>query len=145
LTSLHVEDVEGNRLAAVCSGMDVVFSFGFQCDESGGLPKNVDVGFGVNSSNDQRLFILYSSFVGQTFDIVSYTGVFRCYVSKFPLSSGCYLVGARVTVEGEEADWPWNGVGYLDVEAGDFYGTGSKGFNEPTYFMVNGRWEVQKV
>ena len=90
------------------------------------------------------LFVLYSSYIGQSFESVPPDGIFRCHVSNLPLSPDRYLVGARLTVGGEESDWPWNGVGYLDVEIGDFYGTGSKGFDGTTPFLVAGKWEVLK-
>ncbi len=143
LTSFHIEDTEGNKLVAARSGMDVVFVFGFRCLDRE-KPKNVDIGFSISSGNDQILFVLYGSYTGQVFETVPLFGVFRCYVSRLPLSPGRYRVGARVTVGREEADFPRNGVGYLDVEAGDFYGTGSMGFDGLTPFLVTGKWEVRE-
>jgi hypothetical protein len=61
------------------------------------------------------------------------------------LSPGRYRVGARITTGGEEADWPRNGVGYLDVESGDFFRSGSEGFRGPTPFLVNGTWDVRNT
>ncbi len=144
LTSFHVEDVEGKKLAAARSGMDVNLVFGFHCCHSEN-PRNVDIGLSLSSGDGQMLFVLYSSYVGQTFETVPSTGVFCCHVPTLALSPGRYRVGARVTVGGEEADWPWNGVGNLDVEAGDFYGTGSQGFKGPTPFLVTGKWEVRET
>ena len=142
MTSFHVEDREGRRLTAARSGMDIVFVFGYQCrhDE---IPQAVDVGFSISSAHDQMLFVLYSSFTGKTFMPMSSSGTFRCYVAKLPLSAGRYRVGGRVTVGGEEADWPSIGIGYLDVVSGDFYGTGSKGFDRSTPFLVAGKWEAR--
>ncbi|RPF47021.1 lipopolysaccharide transport system ATP-binding protein [Thermodesulfitimonas autotrophica] len=144
LTSFHVEDHKGNRLEVVRSGMDLVFVFGFRCQE-GQIPTNVDIGFSLHSDKDQMLFVLYSSYVGQTFETVPSEGAFRCYVPHFPISRGRYRIGARVTVNGEEADWPQDGVGYLDVEDGDFYGTGRKGFEGNTPFLVSGKWDVKRA
>jgi len=142
LMSFHVEDKDGNKLAAVCSGMDVVFVIGFQCLE-GENPKNVDIGISLGTNKDQLLCVLYSSFVGQTFQTVPRSGVFRCHVTRFPFSPGRYYIGARVVVGGEEADWPRDGVGYLTVEVGDFYHTGSKGFTGTAPVLMNGLWKVQ--
>ena len=141
LTSFHVEDVHGNILPAVQSGMDVVFVFGFECRD-GAPARNVDIGFSLHSRFDQALFVLYGSYLGQTFDVVPPAGSLRCLLPKLPLASGRYGVGARMVVGGEEADWPWNGVGYLEVETGDFYGTGSKGFDGGAPFLVSGMWSV---
>jgi len=144
LTGFHIEDAEGNRLTTARSGMDVEFVFAFEClDEEG--PRGVDVGFSIHSSNDQTLLVLYSSYLGQIFDAVPSTGAFRCFVPKLPLSAGHYRVGARVTVGGEEADWPRNGVAHLDVVPGDFYGTGSEGFGRATPFLLSGTWHVQET
>jgi lipopolysaccharide transport system ATP-binding protein len=142
LTSFHVEDAQGNRLAAARSGMDIVFVFGFQCRD-GEKPKNVDMGFSIGDGGNQLLFVLYSSYVRQAFETIPAVGEFRCCVRRIPLSPGRYSVGARLTVGGEEADWPQNGVGYLEVENGDFYGTGKKGFEGSTPFLVTGQWRVQ--
>jgi hypothetical protein len=47
-----------------------------------------------------------------------------------------------VTVAGEDADFPQDGVGFIHVEPGDFYGTGSPGFPGKTYLMMTGSWGV---
>jgi len=146
LNSFHVEDTNGNRLGAVSSGMSVVFVFGYTRTEN--LDK-VDVGLSISTASDQMLFVLYSSYMGDMFSSLPPCGEFRCRVERLPLSPGKYNVGARVEVSGEEADWPRDGVGFINVELGDFYGTGSKGFfgtslAVPTPFMIDGEWSVQR-
>jgi lipopolysaccharide transport system ATP-binding protein len=143
LTSFHIEDVNGNTLRGVRNGMDFKFVLGFQCRESAS-PRNVDVGFSVHSPDDLTLFGLYRSYTSTLFDASPRRGQFHCLVENFPLVSGRYRVHARVTVMGEEADWPRNGIGYVDVEPGDFYRTGSHGFTDgPSLFMVNGKWDIR--
>jgi len=141
LTSFHLEDTEGNQVSVARSGMDVVFAFGFQCQE-GETPRNVDIGFSIHSERDQALFVLYSSYTGQVFDKLPTVGFFRCHIPNLPLHSGCYRVGARITIGQEEADWPRTGVGYLEVAEGDFYGTGNRGFARSAPFLVNGNWTL---
>jgi lipopolysaccharide transport system ATP-binding protein len=147
LTSFCVEDRQGNQLVAARSGMDVVFVFGFETPTNGS-PEKVDIGFSIHSEshhNEVVLLVLYSSYVGQVFAVVPRTGVFRCFVPRLQLAAGRYRVGARVVENGEEADWPWNGVGYLDVEQGDYYGTGSAGFGAGAPILLNGKWEVREL
>jgi len=143
LTSFHIEDTTGARVGVVHSGMDVVFVLGFQC-AAGERPKNVDIGFSLSSAEDQLLTVLYSSYVGQTFAPPP-SGEFRCVVRNFPFTGGRYGVGVRVLVDGDEADWPRDAAGFLDVEAGDFYGTGSKGFEGSTPLLLNGAWTVNEA
>ena len=48
-----------------------------------------------------------------------------------------------MTVDGEEADWPRDSAGGFFVEAGDFYGSGRKGCDGATSFLVDGKWGVR--
>ncbi|MGH7902279.1 MAG: hypothetical protein ACRENZ_11140, partial [Thermodesulfobacteriota bacterium] len=107
--------------------------------------RNIDMGFSIHSPNDQPLFVLYSSYVGQVFQTLPFSGEFRCLVPKLPLAGGRYRVGARVTVSNEDADWPRDGVGYLNVESADFYGTGSKGIDRSDCFLIAGEWKVEGI
>jgi lipopolysaccharide transport system ATP-binding protein len=141
LVSFHLEDIEGNKVPVARSGMDVVFAFGFQCQE-GKTPRNVDIGFSIHSERDQTLFVLYSSYTGQVFDKLPAVGIIRCHIPNLPLDTGRYRVGARVTIGGEETDWPRSGIGYLEVAEGDFYGTGNKGFARKAPFLVSGTWTL---
>jgi lipopolysaccharide transport system ATP-binding protein len=141
LTGFHIEDKHGRRVAALQSGKDAVFVFSYSCAR-GDVPKNVSVGFGLFSSTGQLLFVLYSSYTGQDFDAIPLFGQFRCQVPRLPLAAGRYRVGARVTVDGEEADWPRDAIGYVDVELGDFFGTGAAGFGGNCPFLVEGSWSV---
>jgi lipopolysaccharide transport system ATP-binding protein len=74
---------------------------------------------------------------------VSPKGEFRCRIDKFPFTPGRYGVHSRVVVDGQEADWPRESVGCIDVQNGDFYGTGSKGYNRDAAFLVQGHWELR--
>jgi lipopolysaccharide transport system ATP-binding protein len=141
LTGFHVEDVLGNELQTVQSGMDVVFVFDYDSPDAMPL-RHVDIGFSLHSRFDQTLFVLYSSYGGQTFDDLPPLGCFKCLVRKLPLAHGQYGVGARAVVGREEADWPRNAVGYLEVEQGDYYGTGSPGFDGGAPLLVPGAWSV---
>ena len=140
LTDFRIEDRCGNTLACATSGMDVVFAFDYRVNGDG-TPRRVDVGFSIASRFDQLLCVFYSSYAGRYLDPSTRHGSFRCAIKRLPLAPGRYVVGARVAVDHEEADWPRSGVGYLDVEAGDFYGTGSTGFRGAPV-LIDGVWTV---
>lgn len=136
----YIEDSNGHHVNTVQSGKDAYFVFNYESSSNEEL-KNVDVGFGIFSSDGQLLFVLYSSYLGQKFNLSSRNGQFRCKISKLPLAPGRYRVGARITVNNLEADWPREGIGYFDVVAGDFFGTSSIGFGK-TKFLVDGSWKI---
>lgn len=140
LTSFRVEDDNGNKLSALQSGMDIVFVFGYKSHEAKNMD-NVDIGFSIHSTlNNQTFTVLYSSYKGEEFDAICDEGFFRCKIFHFPFSAGKYRIGARITVNGIEADWPFDGVGFIEVIEGDFYGTGNKGFEGNAPFLVDGKW-----
>jgi lipopolysaccharide transport system ATP-binding protein len=142
LTSFHLEDGAGNPVGAAQSGADAVVVLGYECPP-GVDPRRVDVGISVSTENDQMLFVLYSSYVNQEFGAVPTSGQIRCRLPRLPLAPSRYRLGARVTEGGDEADFPWNGVGYFEVEPGDFYRTGRSGFDGSTAFLVAGDWDVR--
>jgi len=144
LSGFHLEDEDGQMIAAARSGMDVTFVFTYECTDAL-QAKNVDVGLSVHSSvNDMSLFVLYRSYCNMLFKSLPSRGTFRCRIPRLPLAAGRYRIGVRVVVNGTESDRPQNGVGYIDVESGDFYGSGQKGFGGRSPFLVDGTWDVQE-
>jgi len=142
LTGFGLEDSYGNRMSAARTGQDVSFIFSYESREKNPL-SDVDVGFGLYSNTGYLLFVLYASYTAKQFDRIPSKGSFRCEISKLPLAAGRYLVGARILVRGDEADWPQEGIGYFNVEAGDFFGTGNSGF-KGCPFLVSGKWSVSQ-
>lgn len=140
LASFHIENSQSQTISVTSSGQDTYFVLGFTCTD-GEKAKGVDVGISLHQGN-QALSVLYSSYTGTTFSSLPPEGQFRCLIPDFPLSAGRYRVGARVTVGGEESDWPRDGIGYIDVETGDFYETGRSGFGGSAPLLINGNWEV---
>jgi hypothetical protein len=47
-------------------------------------------------------------------------------------------------VNNEEADWLFGGAGFIQVENGDFFGTGKIGFSNPNMLNISGDWS-QKI
>jgi lipopolysaccharide transport system ATP-binding protein len=142
LVSFHLEDTEGHRLDIVQTGMDVEIVLGFRTSRRQRV-HNVDIGFSLHLQDTTALAVLYSSYTGKTFDVETGAGEFRCRLKKIPLKEGRYLLGVRVVADEEEADWPRGMVGHIDVEAGDFYGTGTKGFEGGAPLLLAGEWTMK--
>jgi lipopolysaccharide transport system ATP-binding protein len=144
LTEFHVDNGSGVRLGELASGNDAHFVFRYEVSSVAVLPlSRVDVGISLHTEDDRTLFVLYSSYLGKTLTIDSPSGEFRCLIPRLPLSAGRYRVHARVCVGHDEADWPRDGVGFVDVIAADFYRSGNAGTTGGTYFLVDGNWAVQ--
>lgn len=142
ITSFWVEDVHGRRIRDAMSGTDVDLVLAYETHEGKDL-RRVDPGISIHTETGETLFVLYSSYLGGLLDVKGPRGELRCRLERLPLNPGRYVVAARVTVNGEEADWPRDGIACLNVEAGDFYRSGSLGANGATRFLVSGMWQTR--
>jgi len=140
LTHASILDRNGERIHVLRSGMDVTVALDYVTQ--GGESRNVDVGIAFHRLDGSRLFGLYQSFLGPPFALIPPAGTFRCDIPNFPLAAGRYELHGRVLVGSEEADWPRQSVLTVNVEAGDFYRSGSTGFGSHAIFMVQGAWNV---
>ena len=140
-TGFRLEDPLGMPLAAVVAGQTVVVVLEYEVPRDADVA-DVDVGFSFATATNSLLFVLYSSFTGVYFHRVPCRGEFRCVVERFPLAEGTYLVGARATVRGLEADWPREAIALVQVLPGDFYEAGHAGFGTGAPLLVDGKWSV---
>jgi lipopolysaccharide transport system ATP-binding protein len=134
-----VHDAHGNPIQSVLSGQDIIFRFRILVHLPG--LRNLDFGLSMKDSADHSIFVLYSGYQKVYFDYPEpgeYT--LECKISDFPFSKGRYKIGARVLVQNLEADWIHDGVGFINVESGDFYSTGSFGFDKHGITLIKGSW-----
>jgi lipopolysaccharide transport system ATP-binding protein len=145
-TSFHVEDEAGLPIHTAQSGQNVTLVFGFSCPGEPIEGRQVNVGFGLHLSTGERLTILYASHTGEEFTLLPATGAFRCQITRLPFNPGRYYVFPRIEVNGVEADFPRDGIGYVDVESGDFYNTGRQTIDQSySSFLISGRWRLGLV
>jgi lipopolysaccharide transport system ATP-binding protein len=142
LTDFYFEDDSGNKIKHVQSGSDFNVVFRFKCAPSVAVGK-VNIGISLHQEDETTICVFYSSYTGQTFQTVPASGTFHCHIKRLPLKQGRYLLGVRVEADGEEADWPRGMIGALEVIAGDFYGTGAKGFDGSAPLLLTAAWSVR--
>lgn len=142
LSDFHLEDTKGRQVSALQSGADAIFAFTIS-NRTGKSIQRLDAGFSIHDATGSQVFtILYSSYQNHEFEMTSARGCIRCKVPELPLAAGRYRIGARLTLQGVETDWPQDGVGWLDVIEGDFYGSGHKGFGSHAPFLLKGDWNL---
>jgi lipopolysaccharide transport system ATP-binding protein len=140
LTGFSVEDGCGNKTPVIFSGTEAVFVFDYEVSGDR-TPQNVSVGFSIHTPSGDMLTVFYSDYAGVTFSDLRRTGKFKCRVRDFPYSTGRYYVGVRVLANGREVDWPQEFIGCVEVEEGDFYGSGNNSSHSGTGpVLVRGEW-----
>lgn len=140
LVDFRVSDPFGNTIETILSGEDVIFEFSLRTGS--GSVKNIDLGFSLQDADDRLLTVLYSAFQNEYFDASgNQLLIIQCLIRSFPFTYGKYKVGARVLADNEEADFPLEGISYINVEEGDFYRSGNPGFSNPGLSMIKGEWD----
>jgi lipopolysaccharide transport system ATP-binding protein len=140
LTGFGIENEDGNPLTAVSSGEPVILAFDYQIKSNRRL-RDVSIGFSIHSKLGDTLSVLYSDYTGVTFSDLPERGTLRCRIEDFPFSIGRYHIGARLMAGRAEADWPRGPIGFIDVQAGDFYGTGNSSHSGIGPVLLRGEWQ----
>lgn len=141
ITGFSVEASSGKRLSSVACGQDIILVFDYEIPINRN-PKNVSVGFSLHNNFGDMLSILYSEYCGELFSNLEKSGKICCQIKDFPYASGQYQIRARVLANGIEADWPRETIGTIDVEAGDFYGTGYVPEPGTGSMLIRGIWSA---
>jgi lipopolysaccharide transport system ATP-binding protein len=140
LTSFRIEDDAGNPVVGARTGETCMFVFDYECPS--GLPqRNVLASFAISTAAGAPLVLHRTNFTGEDFELVPPKGSIRCTVPRFPLIPGSYLIATYVEVGSELADH-LTVAAQLDVEPGDFFGTGHTGIAGHSPFLIEGSWSL---
>jgi lipopolysaccharide transport system ATP-binding protein len=138
-----IEDEQGHSISNVIVGKKVNFRIFYQICSFGKL-SNVTVAISLSAITGQFMTMLCNEISeGILFESVPETGYFNCFIERFPFPPGSYFLNITVRSNGVIEDWIQEAV-ILNVEAGDFFGTGRVPPSSHTGFFVNQRWSVQR-
>lgn len=110
-------DIEVNKLI---SGNELTIKFEIFSSQ---YFKGVSAAIGFFSQMDERKIVFFSEFKNKIFDINKGSGTFVCKIDKFPLSAGILKFNILIKRGEENINWIRD-AGTLEIEDGDFYGTG---------------------
>jgi lipopolysaccharide transport system ATP-binding protein len=139
-TNYQLTDKSGQVLISAQSGQDVVMAFDYESKGNSPL-QNVHIAIGVHDIYDDNLFHLSTSVGGSDFSTLPPKGRILCRLPRLPLQPGRYTYNLYSSIGGEIADWIQN-VGLINVEAGDFYGSGKLPPPQQGSFLVDHSWDV---
>jgi lipopolysaccharide transport system ATP-binding protein len=100
---------------------------------------NISFAIGFFTLKDSFLFSCRSDVVGSRINIASGRGEVFCEIPKFPLSSGKYYFNVIAYKNNETIDWVQK-AGFIEVDAGDFFGTGRLPAIEYNGVFVMNKW-----
>lgn len=141
LTDFRLQNDEGEDINAAMTGQDLTICLGYEY-EGPRVREKVSVGFSFHTLNGDCLFNIYTYHTGDDFTDLDRVGEFRCKIRHLPINAGRYIIYARIVVGETESDFPKDPVGFVEVEPGDFYGTGrlttDRGYIP---FLVDASWQ----
>ncbi|MCI9843877.1 polysaccharide ABC transporter ATP-binding protein [Flavobacterium pectinovorum] len=136
-----IENKYGNRIDKILTGDSINLVFILKVNEES---KRINLGFSLHNQYEDILTYLYSDFqdicfTGNRQDLLRVS----CKINEFPLNDGNIIIKGRIEVDGVESDWLREPIAIIDIENGDFYGTGRVSeLNTP--FLIKGIWELSK-
>ncbi|MEQ8232066.1 MAG: ABC transporter ATP-binding protein [Gammaproteobacteria bacterium] len=138
-TELYLEDFQGRRLHQPVSGEDCVLCIAFETHTEAPL-RDVDIGLAICDQHGHWITRLSTYVNDAVFEQIDGGGVFKCRVSRMPLTAGDYGVGLRITSQGDVLDYIIN-AGRFTIYEGDFFGTGRLETHSPVLLMHDWLWE----
>lgn len=134
IIDFYATNVIGGKIISLLTGEDVIFNFTINSNKN----CEIDLGFSFFSSEGIMISNLYASYQNQKFQIKEGINTISCLVRNFPFNLPRIIVRAVLYADGILSDWPQTHLGILDIEKGDYYGTGKASSN--TQFLFKGEW-----
>ena len=142
--ALRFESVTVRNVSAgsglVRSGDDVELSIAYQSDQP--TLSNVHVNVIIHGPLDEQLCQLSSGPQRGDFERIPGCGAFVCRIPRLPFEAGAYRITVYSTVNADVADWVMHAA-VMDVEPGDYFGTGRMNDEGQGHFLVTHNWDVQ--
>ena len=116
-------NTENNHLLDIAvSGQNITIKIYYE-NFSDKVLKDVNIGMSFHNNQGMFLFACGSRPIGVTYDIYPGLGSISCQIKKLPLSAGRLYHSLHCDYNNETLD-NLQEAGYIDIEKGDYYGTG---------------------
>lgn len=139
--SFRILNEKGNEEKALQSGKNYYFEVGYLNNVRYSF-NNVTVGIDFFDEKGNRLLLLKSNFTNHTFTFNSDKGYVLCGIKNFPLVQGLYRVSIFIShADAEILDYIEEAV-FVDVDGGDFFGTGHPGYPNNCKFLHKADWST---
>ncbi len=128
-------------LATLLSGQPVLVQFDYMCHADQEL-EGVNIGIGFFSNSDAFLFSCRNDVVGHSITVTPGEGKVFCYFPKWPTSQGRFSFNLNARMRSTILD-RLKEAGTIDVELGDYYGTGILPGSKKQGVFVDFAWEQE--
>lgn len=122
ITDFAIFDKNGCPQEFLVSGQSIEFRISYKCIDSE-QPRNVVAAISITSHAGPFITLLTNQVAAEPFDKIDSSGFISCIIERLPLAPGGYTLNLTINQNEIMQDWIQEAV-ILNVESGDFYGTG---------------------
>jgi lipopolysaccharide transport system ATP-binding protein len=143
--SIDLRDGTGVSAASIRAGKPLEVALNYQCKTGASFPP-IGVEMTVNTHLGAPVFFYASWLEGVVFENMPAAGSLICRFPELPLPPGHYHIGYRLTagvMKKREAVDELSDAAELQVEPGDFYGTGKLPPPKSGVCLVRGGWRIE--
>ena len=138
--NIILKDKEGTVLNAAQTGSDLIMEIEFDLKRES--LSNLSLALTIYNDEGREMFTLANHISKAPFETVNKGNVIQCLVKKFPLTSGSYLCNIIAYKDGIVQDYIQEAYS-LEVEEGDFFGTGKIVPTTQQSFLVENVWQLK--
>jgi lipopolysaccharide transport system ATP-binding protein len=138
--NIILKDKEGTILNAAQTGSDLIMEIEFDLKKDS--LSNLSLALTIYNDEGREMFTLANHISKAPFEKVNKGNVIQCLVKKNPLTSGSYLCNIIAYKDGIVQDYIQEAYN-LEVEEGDFFGTGKIVSTTQQSFLVENVWQLK--
>lgn len=138
VTAISFYSAEGLALEELMTGQEVTIKVSFEC-LSQYVAHSVNLALAIYGDDGVLYTVLNSEHTGNTYDNLNSSGNFVCNIKKLPLMEGTYFFNVSISEKSVTQDWVQEAV-FINVTAGDYYGTGRINPNSHRSVLIENTW-----
>ena len=138
ITDLKITNEKNEQQTLFTSGQKVLFKIFYQCEKHTG-PLNLSAAISFTNAEGLLVLVLATEFQNYYIKKDASAGCIICAVDKLPFSQGQYTMNVIIRNFGVIQDWIRD-ADILEVENGDFFGTGRSVEATHKSFLVDQLW-----
>jgi lipopolysaccharide transport system ATP-binding protein len=143
VTNFRVMDNKGLEVTSLKSGGDYSFEISYIKKPTHQL-KGVVACIDIIDEQQNRILLLRSNFSNNELDLANRSGLLICSVKNLPLALGNYQVVIFLSHANSDVLDVIEYAAVLNVDGGDYFGTGSSGMPELCKILLKNSWVVRE-
>jgi lipopolysaccharide transport system ATP-binding protein len=138
-TNVQLISSEGTTVTAGQTGKDLIFQF--ESELKNESLSNISVSITIYNDEGRDMLTLANHISDEAFDVLKRGQLIRCQINRLPLTRGSYYCNVIAYKDGVVQDYVKEAFS-LEIEDGDFFGTGKIIPTMQQSFLVDNQWSI---